>query len=219
MFWVLASHQSNGRGRQGKSWASSEGNFYCSVGLISRVPNHFNSFIPLMAGQALWETLVTFCEKEKIDWTTLFLKWPNDLYGLFGKKICKLGGILCESAGSQKYTLGWGLNLIGIPHVDHAGSILDLLGITLGPEPVLTQLIAHFEKHWILFNDNPEKYRQETIETLVQQSMASLWGRQGLYKGKEPAIAVGLSAEGYLKLQFLNGTLGQAHSGEFILSI
>ena len=83
----LASHQTAGKGRDGKKWHSPPG-----AGLLlsaSRtVSDPPDSSLALALGVQVAEALETFVD------ASVGLKWPNDL--LAGKK--KLGGILVESA-------------------------------------------------------------------------------------------------------------------------
>ena len=83
----LASHQSAGRGRDGKNWHSPPG-----AGLLLSVsragPQPPDSSLALALGVQVAEALETFVD------ASVDLKWPNDL--LAGER--KLGGILVESA-------------------------------------------------------------------------------------------------------------------------
>ena len=83
----LASHQSAGRGRNGKAWHSPPG-----AGLLLSVsrtaPNPPNSSLALALGVAIAEALESFVSDR------VQLKWPNDLIA----QDCKLGGILVETS-------------------------------------------------------------------------------------------------------------------------
>ena len=78
---VLASKQTKGRGRSGKSWESPEGNVYLSLALSKK---HFKEnelqALPIAVGLAICNFIN---QKYSI---RLTLKWPNDI--LFaGKKL------------------------------------------------------------------------------------------------------------------------------------
>ncbi len=103
---ILAEHQTAGKGRLGRSWASPPNkNIYCSVILRApRLQPHM-TWVPLVTGLAISEAIQT----EQLIKPSL--KWPNDL--LIGNK--KLGGILCEgtSRGNTPSVviIGFGVNV------------------------------------------------------------------------------------------------------------
>jgi BirA family transcriptional regulator, biotin operon repressor / biotin---[acetyl-CoA-carboxylase] ligase len=104
----IAEHQTQGRGRQGKTWVAAYG---CSVcfSLIHRLSNGFGdmSGLSLVIGIAIADCLNRLGIKD------VALKWPNDVY----RQSKKLAGILIESNydpshGGTALTIGVGLNLI-----------------------------------------------------------------------------------------------------------
>jgi len=103
---ILAEHQTAGKGRLGRIWASpANKNIYCSIILRDpRLQQHM-TWIPLVTGLAISEAIQT---EQSIKPS---LKWPNDL--LIGNK--KLGGILGESTsrGNSPSVLiiGFGVNV------------------------------------------------------------------------------------------------------------
>jgi len=103
---ILAEHQTAGKGRLGRSWASPPNkNIYCSVILRDpRLQQHL-TWVPLVTGLAISEAIQT----EQLIKPSL--KWPNDL--LIGNK--KLGGILCESISRGNtpnlLIIGFGINI------------------------------------------------------------------------------------------------------------
>lgn len=108
---VLADSQEGGRGRQGRKWASPEGqlNIYMSVILRQEdtpALREAPGLIPLAAGLATIEAI-----KKTAHLNDLSLKWPNDI--MAGGR--KLGGILVEartkSSGAIYAALGIGLNV------------------------------------------------------------------------------------------------------------
>ncbi len=90
---VISLKQSEGRGRQGRSWESHEGGFYYSVVL----PN--NNLLPIIVGISVAEILHENGIITKV-------KWPNDIL-VEGKK---LGGVLCQIQG-KKVIVGLGINM------------------------------------------------------------------------------------------------------------
>src|ERR1700722_11893928 len=102
--WV-AENQTRGRGRQGRSWISSEGKGLAfSVLLRPALSFQEASELTLAAAVAVALALEKWKLKPRI-------KWPNDVY-LGGRKVC---GILTETRGKQDKmafaVLGIGVNL------------------------------------------------------------------------------------------------------------
>ncbi|WP_446831155.1 biotin--[acetyl-CoA-carboxylase] ligase [Candidatus Foliamicus sp.] len=101
----LASHQSAGKGRDGKSWHSPPGaGLLLSVGRA--MPQPPDSSLALALGVAAAEALEDFVA------VRVHLKWPNDLVAVDRK----LGGILVESAsrggaGQTLIVAGVGVNM------------------------------------------------------------------------------------------------------------
>lgn len=98
-------HQEAGRGRQGRTWVSAEGNFYGSTLVELRPSDPPPQTLSLAAGLALIEAVETAVPDQP-----LMLKWPNDLM-LSGKK---LAGILLERSG-ERVAVGVGVNLASAP--------------------------------------------------------------------------------------------------------
>ena len=98
-------HQEAGRGRQGRTWVSAEGNFYGSTLVELRPSDPPPQTLSLAAGLALIEAVETAVPDQP-----LMLKWPNELM-LSGKK---LAGILLERRGESD-ALGVGVNLASAP--------------------------------------------------------------------------------------------------------
>lgn len=97
--------QDSGKGRQGRSWESIEGNFTGSTLVQLRDKDPPSPSLTLAAGLALIEAV----ELAAPD-APLSLKWPNDL--MLGD--AKLAGILLERSG-DRVVVGFGVNLAGAP--------------------------------------------------------------------------------------------------------
>lgn len=103
---VVAEHQSQGKGRRGRTWVSPLGaNIYFSM-LVS-----FQSGVAALEGLSLVVALLVARALERCGCRDLGLKWPNDIL-VEGKK---LAGILLEIsgdvAGPCKVVIGIGLNV------------------------------------------------------------------------------------------------------------
>lgn len=106
---LLAEHQTGGRGRQGRVWASPPGsNVYLSVarcfdGTLARLGG-----LSLVAGIAAAEAL------HGLGADQVRVKWPNDLVAINDDHLHKLGGVLVEGGlqhGQPRAVIGLGLNL------------------------------------------------------------------------------------------------------------
>jgi len=105
---VIATNQTKGRGRLGKSWYSAAGKgLYCSIIVRTRLSVEDYPKITLAAGLAVAFAI------DRIAGVFSQLKWPNDIF-IDGKKC---GGILTESSSlnepvERRYAvIGIGLNL------------------------------------------------------------------------------------------------------------
>ena len=99
---IFANQQTAGKGRLGRHWHSpANTNLYCSIVLTQKPTQSLITWIPLISGVAVAETL------EELSGLPMSVKWPNDI--LFGAK--KLGGILCET--TAKGSSGWAA-IVGI---------------------------------------------------------------------------------------------------------
>ncbi len=106
---LFAEHQTGGRGRQGRAWASPPGsNLYLSVarcfdGTLARLAG-----LSLVAGIAAAEAL------HALGADTVRVKWPNDLVTIDGDALRKLGGVLVEAGlqdGRPRAVIGLGVNV------------------------------------------------------------------------------------------------------------
>ncbi|KAL0562811.1 biotin holocarboxylase synthetase, partial [Marasmius crinis-equi] len=98
----LASHQIAGRGRGGNSWVSPAGCLQFSLLLrvpLSSFPANKLVFIQYLAALAIVEACREDIVLGKLG-SAVRIKWPNDLYAVFGEgetEKRKIGGILTES--------------------------------------------------------------------------------------------------------------------------
>jgi BirA family biotin operon repressor/biotin-[acetyl-CoA-carboxylase] ligase len=106
--WVSASRQTQGRGRQGRSWESLSGNLLLSL-VVREVPKSLWTWAPLATALGTAQAIKDLYPQIP----HLQIKWPNDLL-LGGKKAC---GILCESESSGALILGIGVNRAQAPEL------------------------------------------------------------------------------------------------------
>ncbi len=103
---VVASHQSNGRGRRGRAFISPEGGIYFSLLINSHNNNDDNLLITSIASVAIVRAIKKVCD---IDCQ---IKWVNDIY-INDKKVCGIlteGVIDMEVGRIKSMVVGIGIN-------------------------------------------------------------------------------------------------------------
>jgi BirA family biotin operon repressor/biotin-[acetyl-CoA-carboxylase] ligase len=130
--WLVALEQRSGKGRQGRSWEASPGNFYGTTLVQLRQDDPPAQLLSLVAGLALIEAVDV-----AVPGQPLMLKWPNDLL-LLGRK---MAGILLERSG-ERVAIGFGVNLASAPDLPDRQAAA--LGGELGPQAFAPLLAASF---------------------------------------------------------------------------
>ncbi|MEN2494590.1 MAG: Bifunctional ligase/repressor BirA [Hyphomicrobiaceae bacterium hypho_1] len=108
--WLRADCQKSGRGRSGRSWHSPFGNLYTTLLFSLSSSAGFTSQLSLVAGLAVYDTIIFFIQNVHPERAYWYLKWPNDL--MVGK--AKIGGILVETVvahGEYLAIIGCGVNI------------------------------------------------------------------------------------------------------------
>jgi BirA family transcriptional regulator, biotin operon repressor / biotin---[acetyl-CoA-carboxylase] ligase len=142
--WIIAAHQTNGRGRSGRPWQSQSGNLAATLLFTpgcTPADLHQLSFLTGVAVHAAISLLLPPSP-------TLRLKWPNDI--LAGH--AKLCGILIESTmagGIATAAIGIGVNVAAAPALDgrQAAALADF-AVTIAPRRLLTHIDAAM-RHWL----------------------------------------------------------------------
>ncbi len=111
---LFAEHQTGGRGRQGRVWASPPGrNLYLSLA------RRFDGDLARLSGLSLAVGIAAAEALQTLGANAVRLKWPNDLViddknALHAHTLQKLGGVLIEGGlqdGQTRAVIGLGLNL------------------------------------------------------------------------------------------------------------
>ncbi len=214
---LFAEHQTGGRGRQGRVWASPPGsNLYLSVarcfdGTLARLGG-----LSLVAGIAAAEAL------RALGAETVRLKWPNDLVTVDDDALRKLGGVLVEAGlqgGRPRAVIGLGVNLrmpaTAATHIDqpwtdlHAllgGTLLSgmLLGDTLPPRNrVAAVMLATLAEHLDRFDAEglaPFLPRFAALDALRDADIVATIGDRTL-----AGVAAGIADDGALRLRTGDG--------------
>jgi BirA family biotin operon repressor/biotin-[acetyl-CoA-carboxylase] ligase len=202
---LIALHQEEGRGRQGREWISVDGNFYGSTLVDLGATDPPAPTLSLAAGLALIEALDV-----AVPGLPLMLKWPNDLM-LSGRK---LAGILAERSGNR-VVLGFGVNLAEAPDLGdrHAASLEG----KLQPQSFAPLLAGSFARML-------ELWRTSESSALVRawEHRAHLHGTKlAVHTGKEEMISGrfgGLSPDGALRLMLDDGTVELVRAADISLT-
>ncbi len=224
---LVAEHQTQGRGRMGRSWQSSPGaSLTFSLGLVL-APQRWEG-LSLAVGLALAQAL------EPLDLTLLpgqapqlMLKWPNDLWLVddAGNGGRKLGGVLVETAlrGGRRYcVVGVGLNIkpqlagdtsTAAPEhtpLAHGHASLHELSPGISAAQALARVAVPLVQAL-------QRFESAGFAPLLPDFMArDLLGGRAVYTSSKPplqGLAQGVDADGAL-LVWADGTLRRVHSGE-----
>jgi BirA family biotin operon repressor/biotin-[acetyl-CoA-carboxylase] ligase len=146
--WITARRQTAGRGRNGRRWASPEGNLFATLLVTLACSPREAAGLSLVAGVALHEALTGLSSQAGLD-IPFRLKWPNDVL-IDG---AKTSGILIETAmrprGGLDAAIGIGLNIVWHPDdLGRRATDLAAHGLRTTPELAVAALARPFH-HWI----------------------------------------------------------------------
>ena len=179
---VVAEHQTQGRGRRGRTWVSPVGaNIYFSMSV------EFESGVAAVEGLSLVVGLSLLRALDSLGCAGVGLKWPNDLL-VDGKKIA---GVLLEMTGDVtgpcNVVIGIGLNVkmpqsfaldIGQPYTDLCAHMRDA--------PDRNRVVATMIKH---LDAALEIFRAEGFEPFRQE-----WEARDVYSGCMVELSAGRSS-------------------------
>lgn len=209
----LTEHQSKGRGRMGRLWASPFGrNVYFSIIYI------FNKDISDLSGLSLAVGVLTANALSSLNENIKpLLKWPNDLY----VNNQKVGGILidllAEANGNCTATISVGLNVnmkdVVLEGIDQPWTSLEhIVGVQLDRNILIAQLINSIVTGMIVF-------AEKSIDPFLEE-----WKRYDFLANKEislrsgeknvAGIAKGITSQGHLCLQLSSGEVKSFSSGD-----
>lgn len=213
---VISEKQTRARGRSGKAWESPLGGIWLSIILNPHVDHSKLPLITLATGVAVAKTL------EKIGVENPEIKWPNDIM-INGKKVC---GILTEAVAKfntiENVIIGVGidanLDVDQFPEDLQSGTttLKEELGRT-GNENLLIQIfLEEFEQISELFD-------HEGYEEILKEWRKRSYSIGKIVEVREPfnkyydAYVLGISKEGALVVEKIDGSLAKVISGECII--
>lgn len=213
--WFVASRQTDGRGRRGRTWASQNGNLFCSLLTHLDLPMSDLATLPYVVSLAVRDTFLELgCTPEQVQ-----CKWPNDV--LIGEK--KSSGILIESSAGDRglvdfVVIGIGLNLAHYPSDAQfpATCVNDELGETIATSKAF-QVLAHRLKKRLA------EWNPSNVSLLVREWVAVSWGlqqRREIRTAGETFMATlnGLDEKGGLELILDDGTKHTLYAGDVFAS-
>jgi BirA family biotin operon repressor/biotin-[acetyl-CoA-carboxylase] ligase len=172
---VRADTQTAGRGRFQRPWVSDAGGLWLSAVVPAPVEKQDWPLLPLVAGLAVIEALLTFGVAR------IRLRWPNDL--MVGDK--KLAGLLVDTFDPQRAVIGLGVNVTNQPAAQDASlrHTATRLADLLNPPPALAELTAVILDHLC-----------QKMAALAAGGFAALQPRLNQCWGGTPRVTVDLDA-------------------------
>jgi len=205
---LIASEQTEGRGRLGRKFHSPKGTgVYMSI-LLARKKEANPLFVTVDAAVCVARVL------ERVTGEQTFIKWVNDIY-INGRKVC---GILAEGI-EDKVVLGIGINVFspkgGFPEEirDRAGALFEERQKYV-KEKVVTELLN--ELYSIILNPN----RNELLAEYKRRSMVV--GKDILILQNEeeiPATAIDINDDYSLAVKKENGEVADLSTGDVSIKI
>lgn len=159
---IIASSQSNGRGRQNKKWISPRGNLYMSILIRDNINTQKIHHLNFIAICALNEAINTIFHNQNII-ASIKNKWPNDL--MIDNH--KVAGILAESKlnsnNCEYLVIGTGLNILSNPiNANYPAANLAQFSCQCSIEDILKLYLDKFSNLY----DNWQKFGFKNIRNL-----------------------------------------------------
>lgn len=203
--WLVADRQTAGRGRQGREWFDSAGNFMGSTVVRLAPGDPPPASFALAVALAVYEAVLPLLP----DPAPLQLKWPNDLTYAGAK----LAGILLEREG-ETLVVGIGVNLAHAPTIEGRETLaLSELVPTPDRDYFAQTLAASFAREL-------ERWRSYGVEPLTRRWQAAahpIGTPLSVAPPGETALSGsfdGLTEEGALRLRTIDGATRVIHAGD-----
>lgn len=137
---VLAAHQTNGRGRLGRSWESAGGGIYFSFLLLPPIDTQTSPFITLICALGVYRALSKYI--------SCGIKWPNDIVS-GGKKVCGIltKTSLCENE-IESVAVGIGVNAnntVFDKSLEHASSVRLISGKSVDENRLFAEIVSEID--------------------------------------------------------------------------
>lgn len=212
---IWAKKQSEGRGRLGRTWLSSEGNLFVSVLLQPEKPFAELAQLSFVAAIAALEAIAPLLS----DNDSLKTKWPNDIIMLERK----LGGILLESFRTENSDKPWVVVGVGInvdsfpPRTEFPAICLKDAGVELvSAKIILSRFIHHFIERY-------DQWNSKGFPPIRKDWLAHAWNLGKRIAARLPDSQIegtfeGIDASGGLILKLDSGKKQTIHAGDVYAS-
>jgi BirA family biotin operon repressor/biotin-[acetyl-CoA-carboxylase] ligase len=200
--WLIALRQNAGRGRQGRDWISSDGNFFGSTLVHVRRGDPPAQSLSLAAGVALIRAVEAAAPA-----TGLMLKWPNDL--MMG--VAKLAGVLLERSG-DRLVAGFGVNLAKAPAIEQRATAALSSVALISPESFAPLLAASFSRALAMWREDYQR-----LATAWMESAHPVGTPLTIHSGPGQTVSgtfSGIEPDGALKLQLDAGVTEIVRAGD-----
>lgn len=205
----IANHQTNGRGRLSREWASDSSNaIYMSILLKPTLTPEDISKITLIAGLSVTSAL------NKISKEKTYIKWPNDCI-LNKKKVCGILTELSITNSENNVIVGIGINVNNTSFSDELKDKATSLFLenhkTFNCSEIIALTLSEFEIYYSLF-------LKQGFSSLIDEysSLCITIGREVEIitpSEKYTAKAIGITSEGELLIE-REGLTEKLKSGE-----
>jgi BirA family transcriptional regulator, biotin operon repressor / biotin---[acetyl-CoA-carboxylase] ligase len=197
-FWVTAEEQTQGRGRDNRTWISKPGNLYASYAFAPACELKHLPHIAFVAALAVRDAIQRAAPAATVD-----LKWPNDCL-VDGAKI---SGILIETPhlNPPHTIIGCGINIAhapeGLPYATTAIAQHATADVT-----TVFETLQHTMQHWLdiwKHGSNFESIRQAWLASASNLNneitiRTSSQTKSGTFKGIDETGALLLEREGHI---------------------
>lgn len=203
---LVAQHQTGGKGRHQRRWASPAGGLYASVLLKLTGEDSPVTLLPLTVGLALKESIEEEAA-QKGGKISLRLKWPNDILTPNGK----LAGILCETVTSgEEWVLvaGTGVNIHPLDSeirrliLDPPASLMEEADLDWTRAGLLVAYLRRLHDRIADWSKRPDKIRADWMDA------CGMMGKDitvKLSSGNVTGVARGINDVGALQVQTVDG--------------
>ena len=208
---IIAEHQSQGKGRLGRSWQSPAGTgIWMSLILRPHILPKYASQLTLIAGLSMCEVI------QEITGLEAKIKWPNDIV-VNGKKVC---GILTEMSAEMESInyiilgIGVNVNMAYFPEELPYASSLAIEGKKeYSRKAIIKAFLEKFEIDYKAYKKQPDL---TSIMERYEKNCITLNRKVKLLVSHEEVIAkaTGISNEGELLVTLEDGTMKVVSSGE-----
>jgi BirA family biotin operon repressor/biotin-[acetyl-CoA-carboxylase] ligase len=197
---LVADRQMAGRGRLGRTWISApEASVQLSVLLRPKLSARRLPWVSLAVGVAVHEVVAS---------PAVWLKWPNDLLDVRGRKIA---GVLAEVEMSggvvDAVVVGVGINVSASPEEMPLAGCLRDIGADRPREELAVALVAAILRRVQQVASEPAALQRAWEEA------CGMWGQRARV-GNVEGVVVGLAESGGLRLERDDGTCQVVMAGD-----